>query len=203
MGRDEHRINILAEWLLEVMRRKGLSAAGWARSAGCADTTISRFLKQRRHALRHETIQALARAAEVEPPELDLTLRSIPLVDASSRLQALTARRQELLRELRHIDQMIAAQATDFIEAHRRQSLALRLLAAGAPAPDVSVRSLASQSTYRAAPPDSEDAAGPAAAPQAVRAEGSRVPLRPALAGSEARAASARQPIRRSRDRLE
>jgi transcriptional regulator with XRE-family HTH domain len=125
MPQDERRIEILADWLVETMRRKGLSAAGWARLAGHADTTISRFLKQRRHLLRKETIDNLAAAAGVDPPDLDREpAETFPLVDASARLHALMAQRQRVWSELQQLDEMIAAQIREIQEAHRLQTFA-------------------------------------------------------------------------------
>lgn len=103
------RIELLAGWLRETMRRRGLSAAGWGRAAGLADTTISRFLKKRSHMLRDETIAKLASAAGVAPPAFLAPAGGAgrPALEALSRLQSLVARREEVRRELARLEQMI------------------------------------------------------------------------------------------------
>jgi hypothetical protein len=133
MLRDARRIEMLAGWLVDTMRRKGLSAAGWAHAAGHADTTISRFLKQRSHLLRPETIANLATAAGVPPPDLDLDderVETMPLLDGAARLHSLMAQRQRTLAELRRLDEMIAAQLRELQEAHRQQTTGLPPIAA-------------------------------------------------------------------------
>jgi hypothetical protein len=125
MSRDDRRIELLAQWLVDTMRRKGLSAAGWAHAAGHADTTISRFLKQRSHLLRKETVENLAAAAGVPPPDLDdAHVPPVPLLEATARLHSLMAQRQRLWAELMHLDEMIAQQLAELQVTHRRHAVA-------------------------------------------------------------------------------
>lgn len=71
----------IASWLRRTQVRVGLSYSAWARAAGLADTTLTRFLRHGAPTPRMKTLEALARYAGVQPPHVALSAELQPFVD--------------------------------------------------------------------------------------------------------------------------
>lgn len=58
----------IAMWLIRTMSQKQMTATAWARAAGVAPSTVTRFIRDQRFTLTIPTLRALAQAAGVPMP---------------------------------------------------------------------------------------------------------------------------------------